>query len=372
MSASSAAPNTKKERQQQTYHSSGCPVMVQCGAHEVHSQEPHNRLAQALEKDKPNCRGSRRNDRMTWDSRFLRLQSPAPLPTQHIFTHTCMPHSSAITAAAAAACSHTHPRHTHTAVISSAGAAGLAHSALELQAHELVHLGSKLKRQLIEHLPAEARDDGAHRLLLVNASLLEVEELVLTNLAGTGLMLHLRTRLPHINVGVGVGSCTVADEHGVALGEVAGALGVWLDLHQTPVHVAGVACADALAHDAAAGVGPYMHHLSACVRLLVVVCQGHAVELAHTAIAHEHHRGVLPGDCTTSLHLRPRDLGACTCTEATLCHKVVDATVSILVTSIPVLDGGVLDLCIFLRGQLHNCSMQLVGVVGGGGAAFQV
>eukprot|EP00983_Pelagomonas_calceolata_P085778 1156625-Pelagomonas_calceolata.AAC.13 len=266
MSASSAAPNTKKERQQQTYHSSGCPVMVQCGAHEVHSQEPHNRLAQALEKDKPNCRGSRRNDRMTWDSRFLRLQSPAPLPTQHIFTHTCMPHSSAITAAAAAACSHTHPRHTHTAVISSAGAAGLAHSALELQAHELVHLGSKLKRQLIEHLHVGEHSTNSSKLkgILIYAypllkipnprSMLFQPSSCLPkfpkcmrsspqphhNLTHSPQTKHIQGRLTtrkrwstctHINVGVGVGSCTVADEHGVALGEVAGALGVWLDLH---------------------------------------------------------------------------------------------------------------------------------------------
>lgn len=35
--------------------------------------------------------------------------------------------------------------------------------ALQLEAHELVHLRRKLQRQLVEHLTAEAADDHAWR-----------------------------------------------------------------------------------------------------------------------------------------------------------------------------------------------------------------
>ena len=44
-----------------------------------------------------------------------------------------------------------------------------------------------------------------------------------------------------LDVGVCVGSGSVTDEHGVALGVVPGALGTGLHLDQAPVHIAGVA-----------------------------------------------------------------------------------------------------------------------------------
>lgn len=67
--------------------------------------------------------------------------------------------------------------------------AHLANRALQLQTHQLVDLSCKLHGQLIKHLSAEAADDHAYCCLQVHTPLLEVEQLVLPDLAGGRLML---------------------------------------------------------------------------------------------------------------------------------------------------------------------------------------
>ena len=48
------------------------------------------------------------------------------------------------------------------------------------------------------HLGAEATDDHANRLLGVNTALLEIEQLILADLAGTGLVLHAGAGVAHL------------------------------------------------------------------------------------------------------------------------------------------------------------------------------
>ena len=55
----------------------------------------------------------------------------------------------------------------------------------------------------------------------------------------------------------------------------------------------------------------------------------------------------LPGDGAAGLNLGPGDFGPFTRTEAALGHKVQHATLTILIASIPVLNGRVFDLGIF-------------------------
>ena len=71
----------------------------------------------------------------------------------------------------------------------------------------------------------------------------------------------------HRYVRVRVGNRGIANEHGVALGVVAGTCGAGLHLHQAPVAVAAPACADALAHNAAACVLAHVQHLGSCTQL---------------------------------------------------------------------------------------------------------
>src|SRR5688500_15482869 len=67
----------------------------------------------------------------------------------------------------------------------------LADTALERDAEQLSRLDRELHRQLLHHLAAEAVDDERHRVFLRDATAAAVEELVVADLAGRGLMLAL-------------------------------------------------------------------------------------------------------------------------------------------------------------------------------------
>jgi hypothetical protein len=70
-----------------------------------------------------------------------------------------------------------------------------AHASLQLETHQLVNLGRKLERQLVKHVPAEPTNNHAHSLLSLNPPLLEVEQLVLPDFRGTGLVLNTGGRI---------------------------------------------------------------------------------------------------------------------------------------------------------------------------------
>ena len=115
-----------------------------------------------------------------------------------------------------------------------------------------------------------------------------------------------------------------------------------------------------------------MDHLGAGVGLLVVVGDGHGVELAHGVVALQHAARVLPRDGGTRLHLCPRDFGAGTFAQATFGHEVVDAALAILVAGEPVLDCGILHFGVVEGDDLHDSCVELVFVALGGGAALKV
>ena len=185
-------------------------------------------------------------------------------------------------------------------------------------------------------------------------------------------MLHLGRRVADFNVGNGVGPALVPDEKGVALGEVLGPVGGWVDLHQSPVGVLAVSGRDALGDDGALGVLADVDHLGAGVGLLVVVDQGHRVELAHRVVPLEDHAGVLPGDSRAGLNLGPGNLGVLAGALAPLGDEVVDPTLAFLVARVPVLQGGVLDFGVVQRDQLDHRGVELAGLPHGSGTAFQV
>src|SRR3546814_18398431 len=69
-----------------------------------------------------------------------------------------------------------------------------------------------------------------------------------------------------------------------------------LDLDQAAVAVLAATGADALGNDGALGVAAQMDHLGAGVGLLRVVGERDRIELADRIVAHQHARGILPGD----------------------------------------------------------------------------
>jgi len=176
----------------------------------------------------------------------------------------------------------------------------------------------------------------------------------------------------HINIGEGMGAALITDEQRVALGVVAGACRARHYPHQTPVGVLPMTGGDALGYDSAAGVLPQVDHLGAGVGLLVIIGQGHRIELAHGVVPLENTAGVLPGDGGAGLNLGPGDPGIDAPANPTLGDKIVYAAPALLVTGIPVLDGGILDLRIVQGDQFHHRRVELVLVAHGGGAAFQV
>ena len=185
-------------------------------------------------------------------------------------------------------------------------------------------------------------------------------------------MLDGGTRVLHFDVGEGMGAALLADQKAVALGVVARAIGIAVDLDQAAVGVLAASGADALGHDLGLGALADVDHLGAGVGLLAVVGQGHRVELAHRVVAQQHAGRVLPGDRRAGLDLGPGDLAARATALGALGDEVVDATDAVLVARVPVLHGGVLDFGVIEHDQLHHRRVQLVLVAHRCGAAFQV
>ena len=103
-----------------------------------------------------------------------------------------------------------------------------------------------------------------------------------------------------------------------------------------------------------------MNHLRSGVSLLIVVGDSHTVELCHRVVATKHARRIFPCDSRSRLHLCPRQLTVVATQVATLGDEVEHTTLSVLVTGIPVLHGGILHLGIVVDDNLDDGGMELV------------
>ena len=166
---------------------------------------------------------------------------------------------------------------------------------------------------------------SADRVLVGQAALAAVEQLVLADLRGGRLVLDLGRAVLDLDVGHGVGAAAVADQHRVALGVVARVVGALQHPHQAAIGVVAAAGGDALGDDPRAGVLADVDHLGAGVGLLVVVGQRDRVELADRVVALQDAARVLPGDRRAGLDLGPGDLGVAAAAGAALGDEVVDA-----------------------------------------------
>src|SRR3972149_2911416 len=248
----------------------------------------------------------------------------------------------------------------------------LANGPFQTYLQQLRGLHRELEWQLLEHSPAEAVDDHLLGVLLRDAALAAVEELVVAHLGGGSLVLHAGRRVAHLDVGHGVSAALVAYQQGGAAGEVPRAGCRGHDPDQAAIGVLPVPGGDALGDDGAPGVLPHVDHLGAGIGLLVVVDQRHGVELADRVIALEDPAGVLPGDGGAGFNLCPGDLGVHAGGLAPLGNEVEDAALALLVARVPVLERGVLDLRIVQGDELNYCSVELVGLADRRRAALQI
>src|SRR6478672_6248786 len=143
----------------------------------------------------------------------------------------------------------------------SRGAAGSTDAALERDAEELLRLERELHRELLEHVLAESGDDHRHGVLLRDAALREIEDLILADLRRGRLVLHRRTLILHFDVREGVRAAAIPDEHRVALRVVARERRLRHHLHLAAIAVVPLAGRNALRHDGAARVAADVGHL---------------------------------------------------------------------------------------------------------------
>src|SRR4051794_18795871 len=250
--------------------------------------------------------------------------------------------------------------------------AASADAALERDAQELPGLNGEFHGQLLHPLAAEAADDEGHRVLGRDAPAAAVEQLVVADLAGRGLVLALGRAVLDLNVGHRMGAALVAYQQAVALGVVARPLGRLQHAHQTAIGAVRAAGGNPLGNDPRARVLADVDHLGAGIGLLAAVGDGHRVELADRLVALQHAGRVLPGDRRAGLDLGPADLGPAAAAGAALGDEIVDAALAVLVAGVPVLHGRVFDLGLVQRDQLDHRRVQLVLVAHGGGAALEV
>src|SRR5690625_4055653 len=109
--------------------------------------------------------------------------------------------------------------------------------------------------------------------------------------------------------------------------------------------------ADTLGDKRGAGVIAQMDHLGAGIGLLKVIGQRYGIKFAKTIVTLENAARVFPGDGGAGLHLSPRNFRVCV-RNAAFGNKVVNTTLALSITRVPVLHRGVLNLLVILSDHL--------------------
>ena len=176
----------------------------------------------------------------------------------------------------------------------------------------------------------------------------------------------------HIHIREGMSTAVGAKEQRVARRIIAGIVGCCGSSYQSAIGVLGVSGRDALRNDGRLGVTPDVNHLCTGVSLLIVVGDGHRIELGLRIVTPQYAGGIFPSDSRAGLHLSPRQFGVNTAQVATLRHEVQDAAFTLLITGIPVLNRRVLHLCTIHDDNLDDGRMQLVLIAHRSRAAFEI
>src|ERR1022692_1205422 len=257
-------------------------------------------------------------------------------------------------------------------LISSNDIVSLSDASFETDSKQLLGFHGELHGQLAEDLFAEAVHDHGDRVFGGNAALPAIENLVFADLRSGCLVLHLRRRILHFEVGERVRAALIAQQHGIALRIVARVGGAFQDLDRAAIGVLAVPRRDALGDDGAGGVLADVDHFGARVGLLVMIGERHRVKFADRVVADQQAAWIFPGDGGAGFHLRPGDLGVDAPARAALGDEIVDAAAAFLIARIPVLHGRVLDLGVIEGDQFDHGRVQLVSVAHGRRTAFQV
>src|SRR5579862_7623253 len=110
---------------------------------------------------------------------------------------------------------------SHLIVTRAEGCAGSTDAALKTDAEQFLRLDGKLHRQFAKDFLAEAVHDHRDSFFRLQTPLLEIEDLVLTDLGCRRFVLHACARVFHLDIGERVRATLVADQERIALRVVA-------------------------------------------------------------------------------------------------------------------------------------------------------
>jgi hypothetical protein len=130
----------------------------------------------------------------------------------------------------------------------------LADRPFEADGDQLLGFDHEFHRQVLQHVADETIDDQRHSFFLVEAALQAVEHLVVGDLRSGGFVLEDGGAVAALDIGNRVGAALVADEQRVALGEVAGVLGLGVCRDLTAIGIVREAGSDTLGDDTAGRV----------------------------------------------------------------------------------------------------------------------
>src|SRR5262245_29368848 len=137
----------------------------------------------------------------------------------------------------------------------------LSDASLQTNAQKLLRLDGELHWQLAEHLLAESAHDHRHGVFGRDSPLAAIEELILADLRGRGLMFHLRFIIHDFKVRKSVRAALVSKKQGIALRVIPRAGRCLHDPDQAAVRVLPVPGGDTLGDDRALRVFSQMDHL---------------------------------------------------------------------------------------------------------------
>src|SRR5262245_26544083 len=147
----------------------------------------------------------------------------------------------------------------------------LSHAAFQADRDQLLRLDGEFHRQLLQHVLDEAIDHQRHRLLLRQAPLLAIEQRVLGNLRGGGLVLEYGGRVLRLDIRHGMSAAPAADQERDATGETARAFGPPTRHPQATVGSVGAPGRRALGASPVCCVLAEMEHFRAGIDLLVTI-----------------------------------------------------------------------------------------------------
>ena len=174
-------------------------------------------------------------------------------------------------------------------------------------------------------------------VLVVEAALHGVEQLVVADLAGGRLVFDLRAGVLHLDIGHDVRAALVADQQRIAFGAIAYAVGIGRDPNHAAISVVRLARRDTLRDDSARRILTEVDHFGPGVSLLTIIRYCDRVKLSNAIIALQNAAWVFPGNRRACLNLSPAYFRPFTPTSSALGDEVINSTHAILITGVPVL-----------------------------------